>query len=245
MEEISFGLYTWNIDVLVIMIRYFLFAGAAYYIFYRWKHQITGVSKIQERFPSSRAIGKEIRNSFLTLLIYCVVSWFVFRWQQSGVTRIYLQIHPSGYPYLVLSILMMIFVHDTYFYWTHRLLHLPKMFEWVHKTHHVSDNPTPWAAFSFHPAEALISAGIIPLVVFLIPCHPLALFVFLTYMTIMNVIGHLGFEMFPRWVNYHRVLRWQNTSTNHNWHHQKCKNNYGLYFTFWDRIMKTYHLKNQ
>ncbi len=30
-----------------------------------------------------------------------------------------------------------------------------------------------------------------------------------------------------------------NTSVNHNQHHQFFKGNYGLYFTFWDRVMGT------
>ena len=245
MEDKSYDLYTWDLDALAIVIRYFLFAGIAYFIFYNPKRAMKNLVKIQISSPPSGIIGKEILYSCLTLFIYCAVSWCIFRWQQSGITRIYLDIYPRGYPYLMLSILLMVLLHDTYFYWTHRLLHLPKVFEVIHKTHHLSQNPTPWAAFSFHPVEAVISAGIVPLIVFIIPCHPLALFTFLTYMTVINVIGHLGFEIFPEFINHHKILRWQNTSTNHNWHHQKCRNNYGLYFTFWDRMMKTYHLRNK
>ena len=35
------------------------------------------------------------------------------------------------------------------------------------------------------------------------------------------------------------VGKWINTSVNHNLHHQYFKGNYGLYFTFWDRMMGT------
>lgn len=245
MELIPDHIYTWEIDVYVIMVRYFFLAGVAWFFFYRWKRKIKGVIKIQKKFPSEKTIAKEIYYSFLTLLIYCAVSWFVFQWQQSGITRIYLHVYPHGWPYLVTSVVMMVLLHDTYFYWTHRLLHSPGIFDRIHKTHHLSRNPTPWAAFAFHPAEAVVSAAIIPLIIFVIPCHPVALFAFLTYMTTMNVIGHLGYEVFPDSINRHKILKWQNTSTNHNWHHEKCKDNYGLYFTFWDRIMKTYYLKNK
>lgn len=127
-------------------------------------------------------------------------------------------------------------LHDTYFYWTHRFFHLPIFFNWIHKTHHRSHNPTPWAAFSFHPVEAIISAGIIPLIIFCIPCHPFSIFTFLTFMTLINVVGHLGYEIFPKSMARNRILKWQNSSTNHNLHHKQSKYNYGLYFTFWDRI---------
>ncbi len=54
-----------------------------------------------------------------------------------------------------------------------------------------------------------------------------------------NVYGHLGYELYPRGFNTGRVGRWINTSTNHNQHHQYFRGNYGLYFTFWDRMMGT------
>jgi len=134
----------------------------------------------------------------------------------------------------------MVVVHDTYFYWTHRLIHYPKLFSKIHKVHHYFDNPSPWSAFSFHPFEAMISIGIIPIIVFFIPCHPFAIFTFLSYMTLINIMGHLGFETFSIRFRKSTLGQWHNTSTYHNIHHQKSKYNYGLYFTFWDRIMGTY-----
>ena len=232
--------YTWTLDASAIMLRYFLFAGIAYCIFYLWKNKKLAVLKIQNEPPSTQIIRKEILRSLATLIIYCGVSWLVFNWQKSGSTQIYLNFHQYSYAYFFFSIVIMIVLHDTYFYWTHRFLHLPIFFNWIHKTHHRSHNPTPWAAFSFHPVEAIISAGIIPLIVFCIPCHPFSIFTFLTFMTLMNVLGHLGYEIFPKNMARNRILKWQNSSTNHNLHHRRSKYNYGLYFTFWDRIMKTY-----
>ena len=58
-------------------------------------------------------------------------------------------------------------------------------------------------------------------------------------MTLYNVYGHLGFEIYPKGLNKHWLGRWMNTSVNHNMHHQFFKGNYGLYFTFWDRMMNT------
>ena len=60
-------------------------------------------------------------------------------------------------------------------------------------------------------------------------------------MTVYNVYGHLGFELFPKGINRHWLFKWFNTSVNHNMHHQYFKGNYGLYFTFWDNIMQTTH----
>jgi sterol desaturase/sphingolipid hydroxylase (fatty acid hydroxylase superfamily) len=58
-------------------------------------------------------------------------------------------------------------------------------------------------------------------------------------MSLYNVYGHLGFEIYPKGLNKHWLGRWINTSVNHNMHHQFFKGNYGLYFTFWDKVMNT------
>jgi sterol desaturase/sphingolipid hydroxylase (fatty acid hydroxylase superfamily) len=60
-------------------------------------------------------------------------------------------------------------------------------------------------------------------------------------MTIMNVLGHLGYELFPRGFTKGRLTWWHNTSTHHNMHHSKSNCNYGLYFNWWDRLMGTNH----
>jgi sterol desaturase/sphingolipid hydroxylase (fatty acid hydroxylase superfamily) len=88
--------------------------------------------------------------------------------------------------------------HDAYFYWALRLMHHPKIFKHVHLVHHRSTNPSPWAAYSFHPIEAVLEAGIFPLIVFTIPMHSLALVTVLIYMITRNVLGHLGMEILPK-----------------------------------------------
>jgi len=135
-------------------------------------------------------------------------------------------------------LIFMVLLHDTYFYWTHRLIHHSKLFKYVHKVHHSFKSPTPWASFAFHPLEAILSLGIIPIILFLIPAHLLALLLFVTFLTLYNVIIHLGFS-----VPGLNQLKYSNTPEAHDYHHLKSKSNYGLYFTFWDKIMGTYHIE--
>jgi Delta7-sterol 5-desaturase len=103
----------------------------------------------------------------------------------------------------------------------------------------LSTNPSPWAAFAFHPLEAFFEAGIIVLVAFLYPVHPMAVGLFLLFMMMYNVYGHLGYELYPKGFSTTKVGRWINTSVNHNMHHEFFTGNYGLYFLFWDRWMGT------
>jgi sterol desaturase/sphingolipid hydroxylase (fatty acid hydroxylase superfamily) len=141
--------------------------------------------------------------------------------------------------YFIFSIILALIIHDTYFYWAHRLMHHPKLFKIFHLVHHKSTNPTPWAAYAFHPLEAIVEGGVIWLIVFIIPIHPIAITTFTLLMIIFNIYGHLGFEIYPKWAINSPIGKWLNPSTNHNMHHKYVKDNYGLYFRFWDEIMKT------
>lgn len=58
-----------------------------------------------------------------------------------------------------------------------------------------------------------------------------------------NVMGHLGFELFPKYFTRHWFGQWLNSSTHHNMHHRYVNCNYGLYLNLWDRLMKTNHDK--
>jgi len=92
---------------------------------------------------------------------------------------------------------------------------------------------------AFHPLEAVVEAGIIVVVVFLFPVHPLAIGIFLLFMMLYNVYGHLGYELYPKGFSKSLIGKWINTSVNHNQHHVHFKGNYGFYFLFWDRMMGT------
>lgn len=160
-----------------------------------------------------------------------------------GYTTVYTDISEHGIVYLFLTIAGGIFLHDAYFYWVHRFMHIPLIFKYVHKVHHQSQNPTPWAAFSFHPIEAILEFAIAPIILFTIPVHPIALLSFSLYMMLSNVMGHLGFELFPKYFTRHWFGQWLNSSTHHNMHHRYVNCNYGLYLNLWDRLMKTNHDK--
>ncbi len=118
-------------------------------------------------------------------------------------------------------------------------MHHPKLYRFVHLVHHQSRNPSPWAAFAFHPLEAVVEAGIVFVIAFILPFHGTALLAFLIFMTFYNAYGHLGYELYSKNFLRSALGRWVNTSVAHNHHHEKFNGNYGLYFLFWDRWMGT------
>jgi sterol desaturase/sphingolipid hydroxylase (fatty acid hydroxylase superfamily) len=215
--------------------RYVLLAGTSYLIFYGICKSYFLDRKIQKKWPKLRQIRAEIGYSLLTLAIFGSTVWLFIIWNQAGHTMRYESINTFGMPYFVLSVFLMIIVHDAYFYWTHRLMHTKWVFPYVHRVHHRFHSPTPWAAFALHPLESVVSLGIIPIIIFCIPYHPYALLCFVTYMTGYNAYIHLGYRIRGR---SRGTIR--NTTEDHDYHHKKGHGNYGLYFSLWDRMMGTY-----
>ncbi|WP_036057837.1 sterol desaturase family protein [Leptospira noguchii] len=225
------------------LIRYLLFSGISFWVIWvlfekRFFHKL-----IQGKKPEKENIIHEVKYSFITFFIFSLSGIFVVWAKMNGYNRIYENVGDYGILYLIFSLLALIFLHDTYFYWTHRMMHHRLLFKYFHLVHHKSINPSPWAAFSFHPLEAIVEAGIVPIVSFVLPLHPGVMIVFFVYMTSLNVLGHLSYEFFPSWFLKNKFTNWHNTTTHHNMHHKYFNCNYSLYFNFWDKVMGTNHEK--
>ena len=235
----EFSPWQWLLVPLIIYVRYLVFAFAFYAVFYIWKRRAWFYRKIQQRWPQSSDYRREIAYSTLASLIFGVVAFLCLGTPLRQYTLFYTKISDYGLGWLLLSIPLTLLIHDTYFYWMHRLMHHRKIYRWTHLLHHRSVNPSPWAAFAFHPLESVAEAAIIPILLFTLPLHPISFFSFVMFMMLFNVYGHLGYELFSKKTYTHPLGKWLNTSVYHNLHHEKFTGNYGLYFTFWDRVCGT------
>ena len=183
---------------------------------------------------------REIYWSLASAAIYGVPAGIIaWGWNNLGWTLVYRDISDYSLWWWPVSIFIALFAHDTWFYWTHRWMHTPKLFKAAHAVHHASRPPTAWAAMAFHPWEALTGAVVIPVLVFALPMHISAIAVVLTVMTVMGVTNHMGWELFPRVVVNGLLGKWLITATHHQRHHDEYRGNYGLYFRFWDRVCGT------
>lgn len=234
----ALGLDSWTIAAsaaamtAIVGLRYLVTSGL-----FAW---ITGCVRPGFYLGRGRQIRGEIGWSLLSAAIYGVPAGVVaWGWREHGWTRIYAD--PRTFPlwWMPASLFACLFLHDTWFYWTHRLMHRPALFRLAHAVHHASRLPTAWAAMSFHPLEALTGAVVIPALVFIVPIHVAVLGAVLAIMTVMGVTNHMGWEMFPRSLVVSRFGRWLVTASHHHRHHESYRGNYGLYFRFWDRLCGT------
>lgn len=185
-------------------------------------------------------ISSEIRWSLLSAGIYGLPAGIVaWGWHQHGWTQIYMDWQDYPLWWLPASLLVYLFAHDSWFYWTHRWMHRPHLFRLAHAVHHASRPPTAWAAMSFHPIEAVTGAVVIPALVFFIPAHVAVLGLVLAIMTVMGITNHMGWEMFPQRFIHSRAGKWLITASHHHLHHEQYACNFGLYFRFWDHLCGT------
>lgn len=241
-SDIFFSPYSFLIyGLLPFMIgHYILLAGGSFAYFYILRKQHFNHKKIQEKIPSKQEIFHEILWSFKAFLVWIPIGAYVTLATTRGWNLFYFEVSTYGIAYFLISIILLVFLHDMYFYWTHRFMHSStKLFKFFHETHHKSDNPTPFAVYSFSPAEALLLGLFFPLVLTLIPIHLYALLIWFLFEATVNCIGHLGYELLPKKVIETPWGKLLNTEIHHNMHHQSPVYNFGHYFNIWDSIMKT------
>jgi Delta7-sterol 5-desaturase len=184
-------------------------------------------------------VRREIVYSLSTVVVFAANGVLVYLLSRNGTIQIEDGVPAQGWAWWTFSLVRIIVAHDAWFYWTHRLLHARWWFRYVHGRHHASLNPTPWAAYAFHPVEALIQAVFLPLYLLLVPTHAAVIGIFLVHMIVRNTVGHSAHEVFPwRWTP-RGWLRWITPVTHHHFHHAHNRGNFGLYFTWWDRLCGT------
>ncbi|MBX9795966.1 MAG: sterol desaturase family protein [Sphingomonas sp.] len=201
--------------------------------------------RIQPRKASFADRRREFRQSMETLLVFAFVNLATFALVRSGIIPVH-----RGTPdawMLAWQLPAMVLLHDAWFYWMHRTLHHKSLFRRAHYAHHLSRTPTSWAAYSFAPIEAVAESIYIPMMFialgWIAPIEAWAVFIFLGHQIARNAIGHSGFEL--AWPGFTRspLTGWLTTTTHHDLHHTEGRYNFGLYFTWWDRMMGTEHPK--
>lgn len=219
----------------MVALRYFMSSGM-----FAW---ITGRARPGLYSKQRPQILTEMRYSLIAAVIYGVPAGAVFwLWRHHDYALIYTDWNAYPLWYLPLSVLIYLFLQDTWFYWTHRAMHhWPSLFKLAHKVHHDSKPPTAWTAMSFHPIESVSGAIVIPFLVFFVPIHLAMLGLVLTVATIMGVINHMGWEIFPKGLVHSLFGRLMITASHHERHHEEYRCNFGLYFRFWDKLCGTDH----
>jgi ring-1,2-phenylacetyl-CoA epoxidase subunit PaaE len=183
-------------------------------------------------------IQGEIMASVLAMLGTTVFTMYLFSLKDKGIITLYTETGKYGLGYEIFSVVLILVISDTWFYWLHRYMHKPSVYKYVHALHHKSLDVNPFTSNAFHVLEAVfLTLWILPLLL-LMPVSATALGVVQALGMINNLKSHLGYELFPNLFSKapFNVLV---TATNHSLHHTQYNGNYGLFFRFWDVVCNT------
>ncbi len=220
--------------------RYLIAAGLISALVWLLRRTSWASRKIQRREATRADFRREFFASLRTVIVYSLVILPMVWAFQHGALKFYSgPVSALGFAGYLAAILL---AHDTWFYWTHRAMHTPKLFKTFHKFHHLTATPTPWTAYSFDIGEAFVMVLFMPLYALVVSTPGPVIFTFLAVMILRNAMGHAGLELHPRGWASHPVLGWISTTTHHDLHHAGSFNhNFGFYFTWWDKLMGTEH----
>jgi lathosterol oxidase len=225
----------------VFLYRNLLGPWSTYFLLYSWKPAAFAAAKNLEAAPAPAQLSLEKKMTAVHAGCDLVVIALLFGLHELGLTRIYTDFSERGLGYALLSFGLLFVIQDAWFYFTHRAFHHPALYGKVHALHHRAKNTNPWSSWCVHPVENAVEAGLWPLVVLLLPLHPLVLAAYLFTAAFLIFNGHSGYEFNPDGYRSFKPLHWLGTSTSHNLHHQSALYNFGFYFRFWDRVLGTEH----
>jgi ring-1,2-phenylacetyl-CoA epoxidase subunit PaaE len=213
--------------------------SAIYFVFWVLLGKKLAHRKIQ---LSKRAGWLQIKEEIITSLISFIGStcfvFIILNLKDKGFVKFYTETGKYGIWYEVVTVAVLLLVSDAWFYWSHRIMHHPKIYKYVHALHHKSLDVNPYTSTSFHIIESVwLTAWILPLVM-LMPVSMTALGAMQALGTFNNIKSHLGYEFYPQFFKlppFNMLV----TATNHSLHHTQYNGNYGLFFRFWDILCGT------
>jgi sterol desaturase/sphingolipid hydroxylase (fatty acid hydroxylase superfamily) len=129
---------------------------------------------------------------------------------------------------------------DLYLYGMHWSMH---RWSWlyinVHKVHHQIKAPSCMTVISFHPVETFLF--FLPLLaISLWPCNMETFVVLSVFVTGVSWLAHSGYS-FKFYEQFHFII---DTTTIHDYHHEKTKSNFSIYLSIWDHLFGTYSMEH-
>lgn len=132
---------------------------------------------------------------------------------------------------------------DFVVFWIHYLLHTRWLYVRIHKKHHAFKQPTGIVGIISDPWETFFQSQLgIWLTFFLLKeKHIFTVCLWIWIRTYEAVNGHSGYEL--PYLNMHYYVPWLGLSpSQHDYHHEHGKMNYGSFLAIWDRLMGTHIL---
>lgn len=198
MRTLSWGWALWLYAVNAVAI--FLLYGSIEFFYYVKRKQGQRF-KFNGKFPAdnpsdvfwfkSQNIDNFLRSYLISIPLWTLVEVLMLCAFANGYAPwLAWSQHPL---YLAMLVLLVPAIHETHFFFIHRLIHWGPLYRWIHSIHHNSINPSPWSSLSMHPVEAFLyhTVAFWHLV---IPSNPIVAMFQLHVAGFGALNGHIGFD---------------------------------------------------
>ena len=142
----------------------------------------------------------------------------------------------AGSPYAAQFAALLI-VHTFMFYWTHRLMHVRRLWQ-IHKVHHAAEELNIVTPLRNHPVDGLINLFLYAAPLAMLGVSPIVAAVYLGWNAAYQCLVHSSIEGRCRWLEAIII-----TPAAHRLHHsvddRHWNRNFGI-LTFWDWLFGTY-----
>lgn len=233
--------HIWLRELEPTLTRYVLFAVAVWATLWLVLAGVLQARKIRETSPPNRQLATEFAFSLRSMVLFATASVGIALLERAGAYRLVPIAESWGPLWFWAALAITIVVHDAYFYWTHRLMHDPRLFRRLHRRHHRSNNPSPFTAYSFDVGEALLMVAFFVVWPMIFPMAWGVNGLFMLFQIGRNTLLHCGYELRPARADGRPWFDFMTTATHHDLHHGQAGWNYAAWFTWWDRWMGTEH----
>ncbi|KAG1670634.1 Fatty acid hydroxylase domain-containing protein 2 [Nymphon striatum] len=123
-----------------------------------------------------------------------------------------------SFPWVLIELVVCVLAEEVVFYYSHRMLHHPRIYKYIHKKHHEWVAPIAITSLYAHPVEHILSNLLPPFVgPFLLGSHVATTWLWYTIAALSTLNAHSGFHFpfFP-------------SPEAHDYHHLKFNQNYGV-----------------
>lgn len=231
----------WLRELEPTLTRYLIFTAGIWLALWVLLRPLLKSRKIRDETPPAGQLLSELMFSLRSMVIFASVGVLLGLMYRAGLYPLGPIADAWGPVWFGFSVVAGIVGLDAWFYWTHRLMHDPRLFRRFHRRHHRSNNPSPFTAYSFDVGEALLLFGFVAVWPAVFPMPGYAMLWVMTYQIVTNTLLHSGYELMPARRDGRPWLDFIVTTTHHDLHHAQAGWNYGAWFTWWDRWMGTEH----
>jgi len=185
----------------------------------------------KNKYPDQSLVYQCLKSAVINHLILqwptILIVWYLF-----NATGTHFSPTLPSLSTMLLQLLIFIIIEDTLFYWSHRLLHHPRIYKHIHKQHHEFKSTIGIASEYAHPVEAILS-NLVPSLAgpFVVGPHVFTFWLWTSFRVIETTDAHSGYN-FP--FSPFNLLPFQGGPERHEYHHFYNLGSYGSFFTFWD-----------